>query len=579
MGQIAPLRHGVASVHRQVHHHLLQLPGVSQDVARVLVQIQLERHLLPDEAEEEILEPSEEPVQVNDPRLHDLAAAEGEELRGQGGRPRGGASNLFQVRDDSGVRVRGRARSHVRDRQLGIAPDRHQQVVEVVRDPARQTTDGLHLLRLAELFLQAFPLRHVPHDRQVAAGKDMRPGAELGLARTAVGADDPKDARLAALAQEGRPVSLHLPARLRVDEVVDSAIGQGSAAQAQELTRSIVGIDEAPLVVGDDNRVEGVLEDGLEASSLPLDCSQCVLALGDVTDQRDDLPLREPHDAGLEVAVGPVPRELVLELLRTTCSGDDFDRLHDAIGHRGRQDLGHAPAQELLRRKDRIEGRRLVVEDRSVVAHPEHRVGYGLDDGCILCLRSSEHLCLRLNLAIVGLVAARRPAQEGKERHEETHQHEDEHRRDSFARSLDLVGHRLVALVERNDPGGLPAAADVRGGIALEHLRPSVPEIREQAPDIVMTARSETPSQLAEVARHPADQRRVGRVRDPSAAAVEVREHNPLRGDVATEPAIELGTPVPRHRPLEVGALGHLWHTGPNRGQRVECGVALRLHG
>jgi isocitrate dehydrogenase (NAD+) len=39
--------------------------------------------------------------------------------------------------------------------RLGVARDRRQQVVEVVRDPAGELADGLHLLRLPELLLQA----------------------------------------------------------------------------------------------------------------------------------------------------------------------------------------------------------------------------------------------------------------------------------------------------------------------------------------------------------------------------------------------------------------------------------------
>ena len=41
--------------------------------------------------------------------------------------------------------------------QIGVPVDHRQQVVEVVRQPARQQSDRLHLLRLPELLLQLYP--------------------------------------------------------------------------------------------------------------------------------------------------------------------------------------------------------------------------------------------------------------------------------------------------------------------------------------------------------------------------------------------------------------------------------------
>ncbi|MNC91461.1 hypothetical protein D3C83_77300 [compost metagenome] len=45
--------------------------------------------------------------------------------------------------------------TQARDQHLGVAEDHGQHVVEVVGDPARELTDGFHLLRLPQLILEA----------------------------------------------------------------------------------------------------------------------------------------------------------------------------------------------------------------------------------------------------------------------------------------------------------------------------------------------------------------------------------------------------------------------------------------
>ena len=52
--------------------------------------------------------------------------------------------------------------------QLGVPQNDHQEIVEVVRDPAGQHAQALQLLRLLHLPLQVPLLRHVPEDDEVA---------------------------------------------------------------------------------------------------------------------------------------------------------------------------------------------------------------------------------------------------------------------------------------------------------------------------------------------------------------------------------------------------------------------------
>ena len=55
--------------------------------------------------------------------------------------------------------------------ELGVQPDRGDQVVELVRDAAGQPAHGLHLLRKAQLLLEPNPLVHLMLESLVRVGK------------------------------------------------------------------------------------------------------------------------------------------------------------------------------------------------------------------------------------------------------------------------------------------------------------------------------------------------------------------------------------------------------------------------
>ena len=108
-------------------------------------------------------------IDVERDRLEDLLAAEGEQLARQRRRAIGGVQDLVHLRGHRRVRL-----DAVRH-QLGIAADRGQQVVEVVRDAAGEPADRLHLLGLAQLILELHAIADV-----VDGGDDRRLPAELG---------------------------------------------------------------------------------------------------------------------------------------------------------------------------------------------------------------------------------------------------------------------------------------------------------------------------------------------------------------------------------------------------------------
>ena len=137
------VRHGVARVHSQVHQHLLDLAGIHFDTpggARHRVDLDV----LADQPSEHRHDVADHHVKVDHHRLEHLPAAESQELPRQGGRAvRGGLDEPEVV----SPRVAGR---QVGQGELAPPDDHGQQVIEVVRDAARQPAQGFHLLGLAE---------------------------------------------------------------------------------------------------------------------------------------------------------------------------------------------------------------------------------------------------------------------------------------------------------------------------------------------------------------------------------------------------------------------------------------------
>ena len=94
-------------------------------------------------------------------RLQDLLATEREQLARQARPP---ARPPFLISRTS--REHGSAGREVHEQELAEAQDRRQDVVEVVRDAARELADDLQLLRLAQLLLERPLLGDVAADRQ-----------------------------------------------------------------------------------------------------------------------------------------------------------------------------------------------------------------------------------------------------------------------------------------------------------------------------------------------------------------------------------------------------------------------------
>ena len=91
---------------------------------------------------------ADEAVHFNDARLERVLPAEGEQLGRQVGGAVGGAANFSDV-------LRGLAfHPEFVQKQIAVAEDGGEKIIEVVRDAAGQLAERFHLLRTEDLILQ-----------------------------------------------------------------------------------------------------------------------------------------------------------------------------------------------------------------------------------------------------------------------------------------------------------------------------------------------------------------------------------------------------------------------------------------
>ncbi len=180
-GQPAPPGHGIARIDHQIEQDLDHLAGVGANLAEAVGQQGFDRDVLADHAAQHLQGLSEDGIEIDDARLEDLLAREGEELPGELSGALGGDTDLIEV---PAQRIVGGERL---ERQLTEAGDRGEEIVEVVRDPTGEPSDGLHPLPLAQLRLElpvpgdvaldADDVRRVPDSGGRDRGRDLDPGS------------------------------------------------------------------------------------------------------------------------------------------------------------------------------------------------------------------------------------------------------------------------------------------------------------------------------------------------------------------------------------------------------------------
>ena len=115
-----------------------------------------------------------------------MLAAEGEQLSRQDGGPAGGVSDFADVAGDRAFHP------ELVEKQIAVAEDRGEKIIEVVRDAAGELTKRFHLLRADELILQLFPRGHIherPHEangRARGIADDQRAFEQIPIGTVAV---------------------------------------------------------------------------------------------------------------------------------------------------------------------------------------------------------------------------------------------------------------------------------------------------------------------------------------------------------------------------------------------------------
>src|ERR1700686_972149 len=137
--------HGVAGVDGEIEEDLLELAGVGFYAAEGIAEAQAEFDVFANQAAQELAHFGDEFVGVEDLGLKGLHAAKREHLAGEGSRAIGGFANLLRAA------VEGVFGLQAVEKQIAVAANYGQQVVEVVGDAAGHAAEGFHLLGLAEV--------------------------------------------------------------------------------------------------------------------------------------------------------------------------------------------------------------------------------------------------------------------------------------------------------------------------------------------------------------------------------------------------------------------------------------------
>ena len=171
---LPPSRHGVARIDDEIDDHLLELVEVGLHLPQVAAVHDVELDRLADQPAQQHLQFRQHVVELQHLRPQRLAAREGEQLPHQARRAIGVLLDLHDV-------LEGRVgRAVIGEQEVGIADDRGQHVVEVVRDAAGELADRLHLLALREILLQ----------RALLGGVEREDGRARALVAARIGGRD-----------------------------------------------------------------------------------------------------------------------------------------------------------------------------------------------------------------------------------------------------------------------------------------------------------------------------------------------------------------------------------------------------
>ena len=154
------MRHGITRIHHQVHDDLFKLPLVRTDRAKIRCIGHTQAHLFANQPVQQMHQIRQHVLQRNAFKLQRLFAREREQLAHKRCRAVGVLADLQKIT------IIGILAPMAQQQKVAMARNRRQQVVEIMRNPARKLTDRLHFLALHELRFKRFQLCCILQHRQ-----------------------------------------------------------------------------------------------------------------------------------------------------------------------------------------------------------------------------------------------------------------------------------------------------------------------------------------------------------------------------------------------------------------------------
>lgn len=181
----APLEHGIARVQGEVEERALELVRVGIGVERRLGQVEHDGDGLAQRAFEDHAHGAHQFAYLDRLRREGLRTREGEQPPDEGHAARARRQRRFEIF------ARGTRVAQVALEPFEVADEGGEQVVEVVREPPRELSDRLHLLRLDERVLVRLLLGDVDREHEEAHDRALpvalRHHGAAGVDRTALG--------------------------------------------------------------------------------------------------------------------------------------------------------------------------------------------------------------------------------------------------------------------------------------------------------------------------------------------------------------------------------------------------------
>ena len=147
--ELSAFRHRIQGVDDEIHQHLLDLAFVGFDAPESVAEIEEQIDVFADERLKHDVHVADDGIQVEYLRLENLFATKSHQL------PRHRRCLLRRIVDQKQLRPHGVVAAQAAEKNFAASDDDGKKIVEVMGDTAGQSSNRLHLVSRADLFLEA----------------------------------------------------------------------------------------------------------------------------------------------------------------------------------------------------------------------------------------------------------------------------------------------------------------------------------------------------------------------------------------------------------------------------------------